>query len=269
MRSNDWLQQAQQKLEQACIDSARLDSLILLEHVSGKNRAHILASPDSLLTKEQIAALNDLLNRRANHEPMSYIIGYQEFYGRKFTVNNRVLVPRPESEIIIEMAAKLQPKKVIDIGTGSGALAITAALELPNANVLAVDIDSDCLTATTENVQVLAPGRVQTKESNLLQAISDQELAGATLLCNLPYVPDDLQINRAARHEPQLALFGGPDGLDLYRELFMQLAERPPKARPSHILCESLPSQHADLNKLASDHGWQLKAEQDFIQCFI
>lgn len=264
-----WLQQAQQKLEQAGVDSSRLDSLILLEHVSGKNRAHILASPDSPLTEEQITALNDLLGRRANHEPMSYIIGYQEFYGRKFTVNNQVLVPRPESEIIIEMAVKLQPKKVIDIGTGSGALAITAALELPNANVLAVDIDPACLEVTKENVQVLAAGRVQTKESNLLQAISDQELAGATLLCNLPYVPDDLQINRAARHEPRLALFAGPDGLDLYRELFMQLAERPPKARPSHIFCESLPSQHADLNKLASDHGWQLKAEQDFIQCFI
>ena len=257
------------KLALAGITSARLDALLLLEFVTRIDRAHILADPIDVLPPLRMKKLLQLVERRANHEPIAYITGQQEFYARRFTVNKHVLVPRPETETLIEMALALHPKKVIDIGTGSGALAITAALELLDADVLAVDIDPACLEVTKQNVQALAPGRVQTKESNLLLAIADQELAGALLLCNLPYVPDDLQINRAARHEPQLALFGGPDGLDLYRELFMQLAERPPKARPSHILCESLPSQHTDLNKLASDHGWQLKAEQDFIQCFI
>ena len=256
-------------LRKADIPTARLDALLLLEHVTGQDRAHILAEPELELNPEQAHQLDVLVQRRARHEPMAYIRGQAEFYGRSFAVNKHVLVPRPESEIIIDLAVQLRPTKLIDVGTGSGALAITAALELPKAQVLALDIDPACLEVTQQNVQALAPGRVETRMSNLLQTVSDPVLTASLLLCNLPYVPDDLQINRAARHEPQLALFAGPDGLDLYRELFMQLAERPPKTRPSHIFCESLPSQHSDLNKLASDHGWQLKAEQDFIQCFI
>lgn len=255
-------------LLKAGIPTARLDALLLIEHITGRGRAHILAEPALQLTPAEAHQLDKLVQRRAQHEPMAYIRGQAEFYGRSFVVDEHVLVPRPESENMIDMAVQLQPTKVIDIGTGSGALAITAALELPTAHVLAVDIDPACLKITHQNVQALAPGRMETRVSNLLRAVSDVELAGSLLLCNLPYVPDGYQINQAAQHEPRLALFAGPDGLDLYRELFKQLLERPRAAWPNHILCESLPAQHADLAKIAQAAGWNLAAEQDFIQAF-
>jgi len=252
----------------AGINTARLDTLVLLEDVTKVNRAQLLARPELELSGPQFKLLTKMVQRRAEHEPLAYIRNKTEFYGREFYVDHRVLEPRPESETMIDLLLQLEnntSKIIIDVGTGSGALAITAKLELPSSSVVAVDIDDGCLTVASQNVQSLH-AEIQAIQSNLLEAVSEQALRGAILLCNLPYVPDNFQINPAAMREPRLAIFGGPDGLDLYRKLFAYLANS--ISKPDFILTEALPPQHYELKTIAERASFVLDRSQDFIQCF-
>ena len=259
-----WLAQAQQQLSK--ISTARLDALVLLEDCSGKDRGWLLAHPEHELSDEQVAKLKKLLARRALHEPLAYLRGHTEFYGRDFVISAAVLEPRPESETMIDLLKKL-PKlptkpRIADVGTGSGALGITAASELPKATVELLEIDPEALKIAKRNVDKLSTG---------ISALPSDLLAGSSqnydvLLCNLPYVPDDFHINTAALHEPGLALFGGPDGLDVYRRLFEQVRDL--QKQPLYILTEALPTQHAALQQIAEAHGYDLSQTDDFIQVF-
>jgi len=265
--SHNWLAQATQQLKSAGIATARLDALVLLEDCLNTNRAHILAYPETVLTVEQLATLHAQLARREAHEPLAYIRGKTEFYSRDFVVNNHVLEPRPESETMINLLKQLSFKQrisVADIGSGSGALGITAALELPvPVDLFLHDIDPKTLMVAEQNAR-LHNVPAQFIQSNL---IKNNNTHHDILLCNLPYVPNDFHINTAATHEPRLAIFGGPDGLDLYREMFTQLAEL--DWTPSHILTESLPPQHEELARIAEKHGYKLTMSEDFVQVFL
>jgi release factor glutamine methyltransferase len=270
MNVNAWLSYALGVLTDANIATARLDSLVLLEDCLQKDRAHLLAHPELELTRAQEKVLTGQILRRAAYEPLAYIRGKSEFYGRNFMIDHRVLEPRPESETIIDLlkAMKLPAKCVIaDIGTGSGMLAITAKLELPATTVIAVDIDSDCLAVARENAKRYRVD-IPMFEGNLLAPLAGLSKANApfVILSNLPYVPDDFHINSAAMHEPKTAIFGGPDGLDHYRHLFEQTDSLDTK--PSYILTESLPPQHPDLADIAAAYGYTQQAEDDFIQLF-
>ncbi len=177
-----------------------------------------------------------------------------------------VLEPRPESETMIELLKKLPlPKKplIADIGTGSGALAITAKLEIPGAEVIATDIDIKCLAVAKNNTQRLG-AEVKFFKGDLLEPIF--KFKPSALLCNLPYVPDNYHLNSAAMNEPKIAIFGGPDGLDLYRRLFDQIDYL--ETKPTYILTESLPPQHKKLAKVAKKHSYKLAQTTDFIQVF-
>jgi len=280
MTNSEWLILATNELEQSGIETARLDCLVLLENVLGIDRAQLLAYPDSEMLSKDVTELAKSLNRRTTHEPLAYILGTSEFYGRDFVVSPAVLVPRPESETMIELlkelANGLDPSlrrddkkalqdgqvRVADVGTGSGALGITAMLELPNLQVELLDIDEDALKIAQINVDKYTIG-VSTIKSDLL---SNTTIKYDILLCNLPYVPDDYQINRAASIEPALALFGGPDGLDLYRTLFQQTADM--ASRPLYILTESLPGQHSELASIASQTGYKQLRSDNFVQVF-
>jgi release factor glutamine methyltransferase len=320
-----FLRDGTQKLVQAGIETARLDVLVLLDDCSGTNRAQLLAHPEFELTDRQVQLLDAQLARRAEHEPLAYIRGKSEFYGREFIVSPAVLVPRPESEAMIELlkdlvkrnasdsavqelpgsdrpenglhldlplndsgvygAQKAVPfdkvvksdtvigqksltSKVIsnliigDVGTGSGALGITAALEVPGCQLELLEIDQAALQVAEQNASKYALKLARTR-SDLL---TDSTLPHDILLCNLPYVPDDFVINQAAMAEPKLALFAGIDGLDLFRRLFDQIQAR--KAKPWLILTESLPTQHGTLAQLAATAGYTQTAENDFIQAF-
>ncbi|CAN5131461.1 peptide chain release factor N(5)-glutamine methyltransferase [soil metagenome] len=270
MTINDWLLSAQKQLKAAKISTARLDSLVLLEDQLRLDRAYLLAHDDAELSPENQAALASQLSRRESHEPLAYIRGFSEFYGRNFVVNKHVLEPRPESETIITLLKQLSPnaKLIADIGTGSGALAITAKLELPHAEVSAIDIDEECLNVVQINA-ALHGVNIAYAKGNLLEPFwqSESNMQPDVLLCNLPYVPTEHPINDAAKHEPALALFGGQDGLDLYRTLFDQLKNLPTK--PALIITESLPDQHAELKSLAAQHGYTEQTSEDFIQAFV
>ncbi len=270
MTTKNWLNNSQSQLKDMGVETARLDCLVLLEDETGKDRSWILAHPEFELQIEQIGILNTKVAQRAKHIPLAYIRGKTEFYGRELVVNEHVLEPRPESEAIIELLKSLtlaEEVTIADIGTGSGALAITAKLELPTSTVIAIDIDVDCLKVARQNSNRLnAP--LEFFEGNLLTPIQSAKLEqnDLTLLCNLPYVPDEFHINRAATHEPKLALFGGPDGLDLYRTMFEQTKTM--AIKPQYILSESLPTQHKALADIAKAAGYSLEKTDDFIQLF-
>lgn len=266
MTTHQWLHTATQFLQSKSITTARLDCLILLEDTLKIDRARLLAEPNLEMKDGAVAALQKLLSRRSRHEPLAYIRGHAEFYGRRFAVSPAVLVPRPESETIIELLKALPDlptnPSIADVGCGSGCLGITAGLELPNSHVTLIDVDEPALKIAELNVVRHATG-ISCVRSNLL---SDTNESFDVLLCNLPYVPDEFEINRAAKHEPAIALFAGSDGLVLYRDLFKQLANRTEK--PLYLLCESFPDQHSVITELAVDAGYKLSQSEDFVQVF-
>jgi release factor glutamine methyltransferase len=280
MHINKFLIFMVESLQAAGIGTARLDALVLLEDVTGRDRSWLLAYSESELSATQTAKLEKLLKRRTRHEPLAYLRGQTEFYGREFVLTSAVLEPRPESETMIEQLKALpvfgpvipnsgaypakrgQVIRIADVGTGSGALGITARLELPKTEVDLLEIDPAACKVAKTNVDKFTLN-IRVIRSDLLAA-SRQDYD--VLLCNLPYVPDDYQINRAATREPRLAIFGGPDGLDIYRRLFDQVSQL--KKQPLYILTEALPPQHAVLAELAAQAGYRLNASEDFIQVF-
>lgn len=307
MNIHNWLTVNTAALENAGISTARLDCLVLLSDTLSKDKAWLLSHPEHELQGSEIEILNNKVAQRAKHIPLAYIRGKAEFYGREFAVNAHTLVPRPETETMIDLLKRIvipasEPESknkkwipgqarndseitIVDIGTGSGAIAVTAKLELPNAKVIATDIDEDCLQTAEANATKLgaditflrgdlleplfenAERRTKNVEPNTeKQTLSVRHSAFDVLLCNLPYVPDNFQINTAATHEPRHALFGGPDGLGLYRKLFTQTTNlsRP----PAFILTESLPPQHETLTAIAKAAGYSLEQTDDFIQLF-
>jgi release factor glutamine methyltransferase len=269
MTIDDWLRQAQKQLGSAGIGTARLDALVLLEDVTARDRAWLLARPNHKLSSTTLAKLTKLLKRRAAHEPLAYLRGYTEFYGREFIITPAVLEPRPESETMIDLLKKLLNSPnwpaepcIADVGAGCGALGITAKLELPEAHVELLEIDPEALKITQKNVDKYTT-KASVIRSDLLASVRQDN---NVLLCNLPYVPDSHKVNQAALREPKMAIFGGPDGLDVYRRLFDQVKKL--QNRPLFILTESLPPQHSTLAKLAKRADYQLSQTDDFIQVF-
>ena len=270
MKINDWLKSVTSLLASAGISSARLDALILLEDHLKQDRSQLLAHPEIVLISRSLEILNKLIERRSKHEPLAYIRGFSEFYGRKFQVTPDTLEPRSETETIITLLKTLPTPKqdgpvYVDVGTGSGCLAITAKLEFPKAQVIATDISAACLKIAKHNAKGLH-AKVDFFEGNLLDPLptSSYPLPGTIILANLPYVPDSHTINQAAMFEPRQAIFGGEDGLDLYRTLFAQLVKKP----AAYVITESLPFQHTELVQIAERHGYILKMSEDFIQVF-
>jgi release factor glutamine methyltransferase len=264
----DFLTWATTSLAKADIPTARLDSLILLEDIVGESRAHLLAHLELPLSKNQKETLEKLVEQRTRHIPLAYLRGRVMFYGRSFYVNQSTLIPRPESEDTITILKERLPIGskflIADIGTGSGCLGLTAALELRNCRVDLYDIDSNALEVARKNAQHLG---VQARyfEEDLLSRAKHRRYDA--LVANLPYVPDDYIINVDATFEPKIALFAGTDGLDMYRSFWEQVIEFTTK--PMYILTESLPdTQHRQLISLADRAGYTLRESRDFIQLF-
>lgn len=274
MKVHQWLVTATAKLREAGIATARLDCLVLLEDVTKKSRTWLLAHPEATPLQDQaLQRLNEWVARRAKHEPLAYIRGKSEFYGREFIVNEHTLEPRPETETMIELALNTLDRKyvVLDIGTGSGAIAITLKLEIPELDVIGADIDKECIRTAQKNAKKLS-ANVRFYQGNLLKALPNSIFQTPSskfaILANLPYVPNKYELNQAANFEPKHAIFGGEDGLDLYRDLFTQLSDPKLLKLPSRVLTESLPFQHKALAEIAEQAGYILEQTDDFIQLF-
>lgn len=264
MTVDHWLKTRAKILHDNGVESARLDCILMLEKVLSRERAWLLAHLDTTLPDLESHALEILFARRYQHQPMAYILGKTEFYGRTFMVDKHVLVPRPESESIIALAKQAAPVDgIVDIGTGSGALAITLALEKIADIVVGLDIDPGCLDVARHNAQLLG-ARVTWQHSDLLQDwLIPTSVKNLGVVANLPYIPIEYPINDAAKHEPRLALFSGTDGLDHYRKLFAQLP-----VVTAWVITEALPAQHTALVDIAKTAGYQLVDTDGFAQYF-
>lgn len=271
MSVNDWLITSTKELQEAGIATARLDCLVLLEDALGVDRASILANLDAKLPQKTEVDLNTKIVQRVRHIPLAYIRGKVEFYGREFVINKHVLVPRPETEMMIdELKAALQKGAphtecvIVDVGTGSGAIAVTAKLEFPKAHVIATDIDPKVLKIARQNAKK-HDVNIEFTQGDLLAPLPAAK-PPTVILANLPYVPDRYSINKAAEHEPKHAIFGGKDGLNLYRRFWEQIARLCRK--PFLVLTESLPMQHNGMLDLARQANFELRSSQNFIQVF-
>lgn len=271
-----WLNSSVGLLEDAGIATARLDCLVLLEDLLGKDKAYILAHPERQLNKIQLETLSAQVNRRLSHEPLAYIRCKTEFYGREFKVSKDTLEPRPETETMISQLLDLVESRkskvecIVDVGTGSGCIAITVKLEMPELKVVATDVSIECLKIAEQNAKKLG-ANVTFIEAGLLDFPANYHLPPTNyiaVMANLPYVPDSHTINHAAMHEPKLAIFGGPDGLDLNRQLFDQIATKSQFDGIKYVLTECLPFQHEQLTQIAKVAGYRLQQTEDFIQLF-
>ena len=266
MQVTDFLQQGAKRLDNEGIESAKLDMELFLAFVLSKPRTWIHAHSEYELNKSEQKVLEDLLTRRLNQESVAYITGLKEFYGRDFLVSSDVLVPRPESENLIDIIKTLEVSdiKFIDIGTGSGCLAITIALEQPTWSGTATDISQEALNVAKQNAKNLKANNLVFKVQNLLD---DDTENYDLVIANLPYVPNNLRNKPDLAHEPEIALFAEHDGLALYEELFQQIFAR--QHKPSHILTESLKTQHIDIEELAKDAGYRLEETKGLIQHYV
>jgi release factor glutamine methyltransferase len=242
-------------------DTPLLDASVLLAHLLGKPRAWVLAHPAPHLSPSQQGQLETALARLENGEPLPYLLGHWEFFGMDFDITPDVLIPRPETELLVEKAiAWLQtsslPRFAADVGTGSGIIAVTIAANLPHVRFLATDLSPAALQVAQINARKFqVDDRIRFVECDLLPSLPEQPLH---LLCaNLPYIPTNTLRSLAVyRREPTLALDGGADGLDHLRRL-MRLA--PAWMLPnSLILLEieaSLGGQSLDLARSAFPHA--------------
>ena len=207
------------------------DATVLLMHALGLNRVALIAHPERLLTREQLADIQRLVERRLRFEPIQYILGTQEFYGLELKVTPAVLIPRPETETLVEVVlARLQhhePVRIVDIGTGSGAIAIALAVGLRRAHVTALDLSPTALDVACENAAMHGvAGRVRFLQSDLLAAVA-QESEFDAIVSNPPYIPagDAPTLHAQVREfEPAMALFAGVEGLDIYARLIPEAA---------------------------------------------
>ena len=212
------VKEATQVLEHAGVPVPRLTAEVLLCHILEVGKSFLYAHPEQRLPSEQLQRLRVGVKRRCRGEPTQYITGVQEFYGLDFTVTPDVLIPRPETEHLVEEAlARAQgAQAILDVGTGSGCVAVSIKKNLPSAKVVAGELSRAALRVAAENARRLQ-SPVEFVRADLVEAFS----AGSfdMVVCNPPYVPlaDLPGLQRELRSEPSLALFGGEDGLQVYR----------------------------------------------------
>jgi release factor glutamine methyltransferase len=235
-------------ISEAATTISRRDAETLLLHLLHRDRAYLLAHPDDALEPAIHAQLLAFTRRRAAHEPLQYLTGHQEFFGLDLRVTPATLIPRPETELLVESvltwarALPPQPLRMIDVGTGTGAIAIAIATHLPQAHLFALDISTSALSIAQENaLSHDVADRITFLHSDLLAGVPYQTEPFDAIISNPPYIPltDAPSLAPEVRdHEPHSALFAGTSGLDIYSRLIPQTLRNPPHAalRPGGLL---------------------------------
>ena len=230
------LERARELLIRHKIEDAALEAELLLRHTLKIDRAQLYTEPDCELKSKQADTYKTFVKRRIKGEPSAYITGHRQFFGLDFIVDKRVLIPRPETELLVEQAIKhaknYQNPVIIDVGTGSGAIAVSLAVNLPRAEIYAVDVSKAALKVAERNcLQHQVKDRVKLLRGDLLTPAPP---LADIIVANLPYVltAEVPEVNTSG-FEPRLALDGGPDGLDMIKELCLQAGD---KLRPGSCL---------------------------------
>jgi len=220
------------------IESARLNAEHLLAHVLGQKRIDLYLDFERRLPESELAPLRELVKRRGSGEPLQHLLGTVEFCGRSFRCDKRALVPRPETEQLVELVishfeSEIAHSRMVDVGTGSGVIALTLAAEFPKAEIVGTDISEDALMLARENAEQLGlSNRVRFLRSNLLETVqTDLDV----VVANLPYVStqERQNLSREVLHDPGVAVFAGERGDELMLKL---IAQAPSWLRPGGIL---------------------------------
>ncbi len=240
MNVSSWLKTARKEVD-------RLDSELILAYVLRVPRTFLHAHPDYEINEEEQKQADSFLERRAKHEPFAYITGRKEFYGRNFKVTRDTLIPRPETEALIDVIKRIKPHKILDVGTGSGCIATTLALELPDCEIEAVDISDNALIVARLNAQFLG-ANVNFYKSDLLQNTAKYDL----MVANLPYVDREWDwLSPELAFEPETALYANDHGLALIKTLIEQASDHlNPGGR---LVLEADLSQHQKISDFARD----------------
>jgi release factor glutamine methyltransferase len=248
--------------------TARLDAELLLSSAMGVGRERLVMDRDLVLDPVVCERFCALLARRVAHEPVAYILGRRDFRHLTLAVDPRVLIPRPETELLVEVGLELDPgARVIDVGTGSGAVALALKQERPDLDVMGLDVSPDALEVARSNAAALGLD-VAFLQGDLLEGAWAEVgtagklgLGGAAVLANLPYVADGAELEPdIVEYEPAGALFAGADGVDLVRRLVEQVAggDGVPgvAGRPSLVALEIGPEQAAEVSRLVGEAGF-------------
>lgn len=256
---SSWIETATQQLSAAGILSARLDAELLLSHTLRKNRTWLHSHHDDPLSERHKEIANARLDLRLDRVPVAYIIGHKEFYGRQFKVTTATLIPRPESEDLVELIKQAVPKnqslldepplRLVDVGTGSGILGIMAKLEHPELDVTLVDSSRHALKVAETNAEQHHTS-VSLLTSDLLGSYA---FTADIIVANLPYVNPDWERSPETNHEPPIALFARNNGLALIFDLLPQTKAK--LARGGKLILEADPEQHPAIIKEAAQYG--------------
>jgi release factor glutamine methyltransferase len=250
------------------IDNPRLNAEHLLAHVLGRKRIDLYLEFERRLPESELAPLRELVKRRGSGEPLQHLLGTVEFCGRSFRCDKRALVPRPETEQLVELLishfkSEIAYSRMVDVGTGSGVIALTLAAEFPKAEIVGADISEDALMLARENAERLdLADRVQFLRSNLLEGV----LPGlGAIIANLPYVSteDRQNLSREVLHDPEVALFAGACGDELVRQL---IAQAPSWLQPGGILAMEIGIGQSEplLVALAEKNYRDILTEKDY-----
>ena len=264
---SDAIIEASRVLEESSVEDPRRTASLLMRHVLGCDQARLVMRSTEPLIRERREEYFDLVRRRAGGEPTQYITGHQEFFGLDFTVTPDVLIPRPETESLVEqvirIAAKIADRTplIADVGTGSGCIAIALAANIQNARIVAVDLSAAALAIARKNAERHGvAGLIKFEEGDLIEPL--KRFGGELfdiIAANPPYVPStnpSLIAREVREHEPALALFGGIDGLDSLRRL---LRDAPAVLKPGgHMVVEIGYNQIDAMTKLLDPEYWEL-----------
>jgi release factor glutamine methyltransferase len=248
------------------VENPRLNAEHLLAHALGRTRMELYLEFERTLGEAELAPLRKLVQRRGEGEPLQHLLGTVEFCGDTFLCDNRALVPRPETEHLVELVESRieNPKsKIVDVGTGSGVIALSLAKKFPEAQIFAVDVSEDALALTRENaIRLGLSGRVQLGKSNLLENLNERF---DLIVANLPYIAtqDRDTLSREVLHDPEAALFAGARGDELVRELVDQA---PGRLRPGGLLALEigLGQSEALLSALAGKNYRDIYTKNDY-----
>jgi release factor glutamine methyltransferase len=260
------LQAATAHLKKHGVENPRLNAEHLLAHVLGRNRIELYLDFERKLTETELGPLRELVKRRSEGEPLQHLLGTVEFCGHVFLCDKRAMVPRPETEELVEfLQSELRDPKsqIVDVGTGSGVIALSLAAEFPEARILAVDVSDDALLLARENAAKLnLSDRVQFLKSRLLESI---EGTFDLIVANLPYIStqDRHTLSREVLRDPEVALFAGARGDELVRELIDQA---PTRLRPGGMLALEigLGQRDALLSALAEKNYRDIYSKNDY-----
>jgi release factor glutamine methyltransferase len=258
------LQEARKALFDADIELSALDSRLLLQAASGLTHEELIVGPNLVLADDKISKFRSFVDRRLRHEPVTRILGEREFYGRSFQVSPAVLDPRADTETIIELTLQLlgkDPKRILDLGTGSGAIAITLLAERPNWSGVAADISSDALEISKENARRLeVADRLVFHNGCWFDDISEKF---DLIVSNPPYIPHrevfELSLE-VQNHDPHVALDGGDDGLVAYRAIAACAVDH--LNVNGLIVLEIGAGQSADVAQIFKGRGFELSCQK-------